>query len=378
MPLFWTETDYLLALTAWIALLGGLLVGFLKLRRHWRHERRLTPRRTLVLGVLFALWSVLAVITFLEVVFVVAVDHSDAFNGTNVSKRWFRRYIDAQRNDDGFRDRRTLSTPLPPGTRRIVVFGDSYVAGHGLKRMEDRFTERLERAFNADGQERIWVLNLGEPGYEVTLIEGLVKAVLAQGEPVHLVLYCYMLNDIEGYDPRTEEFLREINRRQPTHPLITRTYFLNWIYFRWQQLQQNAAVNYFPHLVDSYQTAAWQGVDRSLTNIHEACRAAGVEFRLVLFPFMQGLGPESPFLPAHRKLAEWAQAHGVPCLDMEPLLSAHRHEPIYVNAFDSHPNEYAHQLISQALYEWLQQDPRWSVKEAHPPTTAPAPSARDR
>mgnify|MGYP000129697440 CR=1 FL=1 len=358
MPIFWTEADYLAVLAAWVAGLGCALVGLLKLRRRWRIGGKLTRIRTRVLGAALAVWSLLALVAAGEVVFVFFVDQSDAFNGTNVSKRWFRRYIDAQRNDDGFRDRRTLRTRLPPGTKRIVVFGDSYVAGHGLKRMEDRFTERLERAFNADGRERVWVLNLGEPGYEVTLIEGLVKAVLAQGEPVDMVVYCYMLNDIEGYDPRTEEFLRDINRRQPTHPLITRTYFVNWVYFRLQQLRQNAAVNYFPHLVDSYQTSAWNGVDRSLSNIQRACESAGVEFRLVLFPFMQGLGPDSPFLPAHRTLADWARGHGVPCLDLEPLLSAHRHEPIYVNSFDSHPNEYAHRLIADALYEWLKNAPR--------------------
>jgi hypothetical protein len=151
MPLFWTEPEYLRDLLAWTALLGAGLAGLLAVRRAWRRRGQLTRGRARALGFFLAIWTVLATVTALELAFVCVVDHSDAFNGTNVSKRWYRRYIDAQRNDDGFRDRRVLATPLPAGTKRLVVFGDSYVAGHGLKRMDDRFTERLERRFNAVG-----------------------------------------------------------------------------------------------------------------------------------------------------------------------------------------------------------------------------------
>jgi lysophospholipase L1-like esterase len=358
MPLFWTELEYLLALAVWLVALWAALVGLLKLRRTWRRRQTLTAWKSRGLGAALAVWTMLAALSALEVVFVCFVDHSDAFNGTNVSKRWYRRYIDAQRNDDGFRDRRTLATPLPAGVKRVVVYGDSYVAGHGLKRMDDRFTERLERAFNADGTERVRVLNMGEPGYEVSLIEALIRATLESRTPIDTIIYCYMMNDIEGYDPRTEEFLREINSRQPTNPLITRTYFLNWLYFRWQQLRTDAAVNYFPHLKDSYSTAAWNDVAGALARTQARCDAVGVEFRLVLFPFMQELGPGYPFKHAHEQLAAWAKEHHVPLLNTEPLLSAHRHENLRVNAFDAHPNAYAHGLIADAVYEWLKDDER--------------------
>jgi lysophospholipase L1-like esterase len=363
MPLFWTELDHLLALAVWLIGMAFALIGVLTLRRRWRLRRRLSPWRSSGIGLALAAWSVLATITALELAFVCFVDHSDAFNGTNVSKRWFRRYIDAQRNDDGFRDRRTLATPVPMGTKRIVVFGDSFVAGHGLKRMDDRFTERLERAFNADGAERVQVLNLGDPGYEVSLIEALIRATLEHYGAIDVVIYCYMMNDIEGYDPRTEQFLREVNSRQPTHPLITRTYFLNWAYFRWEQLRTDAAVNYFPHLKDSYSTPAWLNVAASLERMQQRCEAAGVEFRLVLFPFMQELGPEYAFRQAHAQLSDWANEHAVPLIDTEPVLAAHRHEGLTVNAFDNHPNARANALIAEALYEWLKSDPRLSSFE---------------
>ena len=358
MPLFWTPIEYLLVLAGWLVALALVLVGLLKLRRSWRRRHVLNAWRSCGLGLALAAWSVLATVTALEVIFVCFVEHSDAFNGTNISKRWFQRYIDAQRNQDDYRDRRTLATPVPKGVKRIVVFGDSFVAGHGIKRMDDRFTERLERLFNADGVERVHVYNAGDPGYEVSLIEAMMRAMLEQYGAIDVIIYCYMMNDIEGYDPRTEEFLREINSRAPTHPLITRTYFLNWVYFRWQQLRTDAAVNYFPHLVDSYSTPAWQSVAGSLGRMKQRCDEKGMEFRLVLFPFMQDLGPEYPFREAHQKLADWARDHDVPLIDMEPILAAHRDEALTVNAFDNHPNVYANELIADAMYEWLRSDPK--------------------
>jgi lysophospholipase L1-like esterase len=365
MSLFWTELDYLLALALWMVLMADCLRALLRVRRILRRSGRLSRGNAAALGLALALWSVPATVTALEVVFVLFVDQSDAFNGTNVSKRWFRRYIDGQRNDGGrgFRDRRTLDMPVPKGAKRIVVYGDSFVAGHGIQRMDDRFTERLERAFNADGVERVQVHNLGEPGYEISMIEAIMQATLETYGAIDVVIYCYMMNDIEGYDPRTEQFLREINSRAPTHPLITRTYFLNWVYFRWQQLRTDAAVNYFPHLKDSYSTPAWLSVAASLDRMKQRCEAKGVEFRLVVFPFMQDLGPDYPFRDAHQKLADWARDHNVPLIDMEPLLAAHRHEGLAVNAFDAHPNVHANKLIADAIYEWLKTDPRLTAPD---------------
>jgi lysophospholipase L1-like esterase len=358
MPLFWTDFDYLLMLAAWMTVLGVCLVKLLQSRRRLRTTGRLTRGKSRAIGALFALWMGLATVTALELFFVCCVDQSDAFNGTNVSKRWFKRYMDGQVNQDGFRDRRSLGDTPPPGVKRMLIFGDSYTAGHGIKRMDDRFTERLERSFNANGAECVWVSNYGWPGYEVSMVEAMLQASLKQSQRIDVVVYCYMMNDIEGYDPRTEEFLRKINSRAPTNPLLTRTYFLNWAYFRWQQLRSDAETNYFPHLKDSYNTTAWLNVAASLRRMQQRCEAAGAEFRLVLFPFMQGLGPDYPFHDAHAKVAAWANENNVPILDMEPLLSAHRDERIHVNAFDAHPNEHANKLIADALYEWLKDDPR--------------------
>jgi len=361
MLLFWLETSYLLGLVAWTGCLAAFLVWLLKRRRTIRLKRpagaRLPSKR--LNAIFMGLWFLLASLTFAEAIFALAVDHSEAFNASLIAKRWFARHIDAQRNADGFRERRILSDRLPPNVRRILFLGDSFTAGHGIKNMDDRFTERLEFQLNAAAKPGWQIYNMGEPGYEISMIRALNEAVLSRDHAVDMVIYCYMMNDIEGYDPRTQTAIEEISqRRRSGNWLVEHSYFSNWLYHRWVQYAAGSSVDYFPHLVDSYAGTPWLAVVHDLNDMVARSREKNVPFRLVIFPFMHNLGPEYPFHEAHEKLAVWAHEHDVPVLDMKPVFEACQEEKLVVNRFDNHPNERAHALIAEELIKWIRADDR--------------------
>ena len=293
--------------------------------------------------------------TLAEIWCAVGVDQSDAFNMTNISKRWFRKYVEAQRNQAGFRDIREFPRTLPEGQRRICFFGDSFTIGHGVRRREDRFSDRLDAELNRAQPGKYQVANLGEPGLEVSQIEGLVKGTLDQGFQVDVAVYVYMLNDIEGYDSRTQEVIKSLQQAEPKFFLITQTYFPNWLYFRWRQAAGRGG-EYFPHLRDSYNEAPWEGVKRKLDQLHEDCKSHNVDFRMVIFPFLHNLGPDYPFHEAHRKLREYCEGAGIPVLDLEPVLIPHVAEGLTVNRFDAHPNERAHAIVAEAMRDQLLKD----------------------
>ena len=347
MMLFWTEPEYLLAMAAWLAVMVLTLRWLLDTRRRLRVLAPTKTRRSL--NAAFSIWLVLALLTSFELGFAAFVDHSDAFNMTNISKRWFRRHIEPQRNANGFRDRREFVEKPPGDVRRIVFFGDSFTIGHGIRRMEDRFTDRVEAALEQAAPGQFQVANLGECGWEVTIIEGVMKATLAKGYEADVFVYAFMLNDIEGYDPRTEATIRELQKRLPQSRLWTNTYFFNWMFFRWQQYQGGGTVDYFPHLADSYRSDAWRKVCISLRFMHADCRKHNVEFRMMLFPFLHNLGPDYPFHSAHQQLVEFCREEGIAVLDLEPVLTPHRSEGLVVNAFDNHPNEFCHGIVAEAI-----------------------------
>jgi|GEM_PF-349767 len=389
MLLFWCEPDYLLAMAVWSALLVVALRMLLLWRRRLkaasnevveaRRERSGSKRSAQQTGsvvsgsvvsgsvvsgswklkLAFSVWALVALLTSLELGFAAFVDTTDAFNATNVCHRWFRRHVDPYRNEAGFRDRRELKAGPQDDVRQIYFFGDSFTIAQGVDRLDDRFTDRVEAELNrrrgSTGKE-IRVANLGEFGWDVSLIEGMVRATLEQGYRPDVLVYVYMLNDIEGYDPRTEIAIRSIQRSRSTFWLWTRTYFFNWMHFCWQQAQAGRTVDYFPHLADSYDSPVWQNVRAALQRIKERCDEHGVEFRMAFFPFLHNLGPEYPFEHAHQKLAEFCDEAGVKYLDLEPVLTPHGDEGLMVNRFDNHPNERCHALVAEAIVGQLLQD----------------------
>jgi len=361
MMLFWLELEYGLAMLAWLSVLFAGLYVLLKLRRRLKRQTAGAEMKMLKAGL--SLWCLLALLTGLELGFALFADHTDAFCRTNISRRWFRRYLDAQRNAEGFRDRREFLKTIPEGKQRVLFFGDSFTIGHGVRRCEDRFSDRVEVLLNEREPGRWEVANLGEAGYEVSLIEGLIRASLDNGWQAHQVVYVCMLNDIEGYDPRTEATIKEIQKVDPQFFLWSKTYFFNWLFFRWQQMRMGFGVDYFPHLADSYRSPAWQGMRASILKMQQSCRDHGVEFRMVLFPFLHNLGPDYPFAKAHEQLRELGRIEGIPVLDLEPVLRGHSAQELTVNRFDNHPNEFCHSLAAQAIFDWLK-----SPAEAAPHT----------
>ncbi len=67
-------------------------------------------------------------------------------------------------NSVGIRGQREFAVQPPPGVRRVLCVGDSFVFGEGL-RDEETMPARLELALDASGRARWEVLNLGVHGY---------------------------------------------------------------------------------------------------------------------------------------------------------------------------------------------------------------------
>lgn len=358
MLLLWLDASYLVGMAAWLVFLWVVLVWMLRRRRAFR-KHAVTGKssfRSRMLGFGFGLWFLCGSMTVAELIFALCIDHSEAFNASMIAKRWFQVHFDSQRNEDGFRERRLLATPLPEGVQRVLFLGDSFTAGHGISNIDDRFTERLEVLLNSEQSSKYQVYNMAEPGFEISAIRGMENAVLEKGYSVRTIIYCYMMNDIEGYDPKTNAAIEEISKRRQTSSwLVSHSYFINWMYHRWVQYSAGSSVDYFPHLVESYNGLSWRGVELDLNNMVAMSTEKGVEFRLVIFPFMHNLGPDYPFRHAHEKLVAWANSRNVPVLDMMPIFTSHASEKLTVNAFDNHPNERAHQIIAEEIFNWLKE-----------------------
>jgi hypothetical protein len=344
---------YLIGTAVWLVLLAGLFFAVLQHRRTQR-----TKARSLALANLgLSLCMLLAVMTAAELAFACFADFSDTFNITNVSKRWLALHIDHERNNEGNRDRQPFTKYAAPGHKRIIFLGDSFTIGHGIKRMEDRFTDRIAAWLDEKAPGKYVVANLGEPGVEASVVESTAAAVMFKMQAdVSLFVYVYNLNDIEGYmQLEGQNPLEGIYTSQPKFFLFRDTYLLNWLYFRFLQFQARNNT-YFTRLAAAYHTPAWDGLRAKLSQLHRECKEGHADFRMVIFPFLHDLSGDDSFRDARARLVDFCKSERIPVLDLDPVFRQHAGENLMVSRFDAHPNERAHAIAAEAIEKNLLSD----------------------
>lgn len=352
MLLFYLSERYLLGMAAWLAFLVLSLWGGLRSRRRARGS----PGRLRFIHLGLSFWFVAVALTVPELWFALFYDRTDSFNSTNVSERWFQRHV--RLNPQGFRDANPFTRTIPDGQRRIVFLGDSFTLGHGVERVEDRFSDRVGRALETRLPGRFTVANLSLPGIGVNDMTHLWDRKVVQADSrVDIVVYSICLNDIEWMARKeTEEQYEPLRKIKPQFFLFRDTYFYNWLYFRVQLLRQPKLLSYYDYVRQYYAGPPWTLMQKELDNVHEMLNRQGTELRLVIFPFLHNLGPNYPFREAHRRIVEYARDRKIPILDLEPVLSGHAAEGLTVNPFDAHPNIRAHTLAAEAIVRELLPD----------------------
>jgi len=250
-------------------------------------------------------------------------------------------------NSEGMRDRERPRA-RPPGTRRIVVLGDSFTFGYGVEG-DALWTAVLERLLPA-GTE---VLNFGVGGYS-TQDEAAVLEHKALGFDPDLVLVAYTLNDpdIEPdsgsiAQPSLHALFAEPRWWQHSHLLRG----LSWLLHE-GDVRRLGGGNVIRYLHACPET--WGSVERGFERIARACAARGIPVGVVVFPVIPGgQWATYRFTDLHAQVIAAAGRQGWPSLDLLPVWAAHAPEELRVSLQDSHPDELGHRLTAQAVLAWL-------------------------
>jgi hypothetical protein len=342
---------YLAAMALWLVVLAVAPVVIMR----WRRRRRQTGKPLRLVHAGLMLWLLFALLTLPELYCALFYDTTDSFSLTNVSRRWYNIHVpNTALNSAGHRDSRPFPVSLPEGEQRLCFVGDSFTFGHGVAEVADRFSDRIAVELEAARPGVYRVANAGRPGRDVReLVDVTVPGWIQQDVQIDVLVYTLVLNDIEYFEQQTGKLYQDIEQLKPQFFLFRDTYFYNLAYFRWQQLRHPSVRNYYAYLSESYRTDPWNRMQRKLDELVAVCEANDIELRVVIFPFLHNLGIDYPFRDAHRRLQDYFEMRGVPCLDLEPLLTPHVDDGLTVNRFDAHPNERAHELAAEAMREQL-------------------------
>jgi hypothetical protein len=263
--------------------------------------------------------------------------------------------IESRYNSLRFRDAEFL--PKPAGVRRVMVLGDSFTEGQGVKE-PDTYPRVLEARLNAAGGPRWEVRNCGRRGADFPLLFELFGQILSY-EP-DVVVYGMVLNDadqsaefharqayvndlildrgrppddrpfpeIGGLDSRLLGFVRDRLETRRTTRETTRWY------------------------LDMYGPPNREGWERTQGYLREMNRLSaerGARLIVASWPLMVDMEGEDPFKPATEAVSRFCVTAGIAWHDLRPALRGRPTSSLWVHPVDMHPNDVAHRLAAESL-----------------------------
>lgn len=311
-----------------------------------RKGRKSAPSQTLIENISLSLLVLFLTFMALEFGFKLFFAQSDGFRYTLASQNWFDRYW--QQNSLGYRDREWTPEQLA-GKTRVMVVGDSFVAGNGIADPEDRFANQLGQLLGND----FAVMVVASPGWD-TLDE--IDAIVEHPFSPDILILSYFINDIEGTAYARGWQRPQIRRNPPgwLEPLIDNSHALNFLYWRLIRLgpQEWAAIYWEDWLkkISEDPNIRWRHRQELLTII-EGAAAEQIPLFVVVFPNLAAIEESRPFT---EPVIDLFREHNVPVLDVGQLLAGYEPSETMVNAVDSHPNEMVNLMVAEELYQLIQ------------------------
>jgi GDSL-like lipase/acylhydrolase family protein len=249
--------------------------------------------------------------------------------------------------------------PKPPGVRRVMVLGDSFTEGQGVKE-PDTYPRRLEALLNASGTGRWEVRNCGRRATDFPELYTAFDQILPFAPDV--VLYGMVLNDAD----RSPEFQarqtyvndwildRERIVEGPSAPAAPGPFDLRLGALIEERLEgyrtSRATLRWYRDMYGEPNREGWARTQQYLRQMNERTRAAGGRLLVATWPLLVALD-RYPFVEVHHTIARACLAAGIPQVDLLPALRGRPTESLWVHPVDMHPNEVAHRLAAEALVQ---------------------------
>ncbi len=278
-------------------------------------------------------------------------------------------------NSLGFRGPEVSSHKLPGGSR-ILFLGDSITFGPGLE-YHETIPARLGRFLGP----RVEVINAGVPGMsikdEVDLLAERVKMVAPD-----LVLLGFYMNDIsrsivieEEYGDLGDFWVGLITRARRSSALFNRGWkrvatkkLINTrgLSTDWVPLFHERAWVFDSEVYDkiielagddfgaAWKRDAWPAVESEIRRMKMICDRRGTGLGVVIFPVSIQVESEIMDDFPQRQLARICREHGLPMLDLLPVLREKRAEQVLYDQCHYTPKGAA--IAARAAAEWIYQE----------------------
>ena len=323
--------------------------------------------RELIKKIALAIISLLTLGFILEGIFMfVPYSHGAGGKESLAARIWFYKYWNV--NSLGYRDKE-VDTENGKDKFNIMIVGDSFVAGHGIKDPSKRFSDLLQKRMSNSYQ----VYNLGLNGADTQVeYNQLVQFPIKP----NLIILAHHPNDIERV-PRTSTNLGSSASALRTlyasllplsiqKSLIQNSYFLNYFFWKFNPIStldkevSIAGKAYFESAAGQDQhLASYLNKDmftQHLKDIYQfvlLSREESIPLVVLLFPETWDETIEFSETYANQPIEAFLQREGIAVLDVYPTIKEVPVVERIVNNNDAHLSELAHHKIADVLHDFL-------------------------
>jgi len=312
-------------------------------------SRNSTRKKGILIAFLSFLLAFVAMFSFFEAYIRYRYDESDSLGFLKISGRWFNRHV--QTNNYFFRDR-TFVDRKKEGTIRIGVMGDSLAFGYGIKDVEKRFSNILEKKLQ-DGKYNVEVYNLSRSGYDTTAeIQEFNKMKFLNFD---ILVWEYYINDAQPqFKSAGTQVLTQERLQGPIMKAISeKSYLIDYLYWRLASRYEKTFQELRNADFDAYKDEKnMKRHKKEIDNFITDLQSQNTKVVVIMFPAIKFIN-NYPGNNVHKTMETIFTSNGVEFIDLLKDLKGKNPNDLMVGKFDYHPNEYVHQIAADKLYNSL-------------------------
>jgi hypothetical protein len=194
------------------------------------------------------------------------------------------------------------------------------------------------------------VMNVAKPGWDTGDQLQPIKDIIELYAVDEIVL-CYVANDIEKLLPTEKGF----NPTRPPEPFffnMDSSCLLDYLYRRIYLPRVSSVRNYHDWLAEGFgDEDIWRRHQQQLNAIINHCLENDVTLHVALLPFIRTSGDKLHIAALHALLRRFFEVNQTSVVDLYPAIAGLPAEDLVVNSVDAHPNEHAHKLFAEAIWQ---------------------------
>ena len=309
-------------------------------------------------NVLLLIYSTILIFLVFEVVFM----YQPISQGTGYAycnKLWFNKYW--QRNEIGYRDE-PYNAATDTLKNKIVMLGDSYVAGHGTNNVKDRMSNLLEKKLGKTYR----VFNLGKNGS--TTIDEFDRLKNFPYKYDKLILV-HVPNDLEYLDNNDEtnqiEEAEEINNNNGFIDFfIKESFFINFLSYtiigdavRGIAGVLSGTINTQINEIPNYPYSDSAKLRKHFSNllmIDKELKEHQIKLLIVSFPFPGNEDSIADYY--YQQFIKQLKLSKLNYLDAMPICNQLKRRQQIVSTLDGHPSVKVQQMVTDSIFERLKDD----------------------